>query len=291
MIEKRLLPAGAKSLLQTLQSGDHVAVPSVYVHSLAFSDHATLYFDNAVAICRLDGKPDYRIFTALYNMRHGMELWLKCLVRNHLIDRFLSHSFRFPKSTVEEVGNALKLSKKQGSQFQQTLCCLRNTLVDEITYPDKDPWKECSGPIYAQEGLDFMRKNPSLQRFYFAAICRVQIAGHDLSKLWDGADSLLRSYFYDAERASELGGEEKTRQTPQEIRALCQLLHHYDPRGDAFRYPTSPQGDWYMDLPHMNLNRLRVVAQNMADTVRAIDSVRSQQYECTDVSGRTGSSL
>jgi hypothetical protein len=58
---------------------------------MAFNSHARAYLNNAAAICEDTGMSDYRIFMALYGIRHGIELWLKCVWSNERIDRALGH--------------------------------------------------------------------------------------------------------------------------------------------------------------------------------------------------------
>jgi hypothetical protein len=49
------------------------------------------------------------------------------------------------------------------------------------------------------------------------------------------------------------------------------LLSNWDPSGDGFRYPCSLSGDWYRQLPPLNLAWLGDFAESMESTVLAYE--------------------
>lgn len=278
------IPPAAASLLRELQQGRNIAVPSVYAHSMAFSDHALLYLDNAVAFCRPDGVADFRVFAALYGIRHGMELWLKCLLRNQEIDRFLNHAFRQQQQSFAEVCEALGLTKKQKLPFQRSLCCLRNTIEDGMGFPDSDPWSKRMEEAWAEKGLVVLRGHPDMDRAEFAAGCQVRLSGHSLMTLWTEAEHLVRSFHPSGGGYDPWIDIPAPEVDPDQIRALVELLHHYDKDGDAFRYPASLNGSWHDGLPHLDLRALGELARRMVNTVRSVTSVRQVAYEEATVS-------
>lgn len=278
------LPPAAASLLRELQQGQNIAVPSVYAHSMAFSDHALLYLDNAVAFCRPDGVADFRVFAALYGVRHGLELWLKCLLRNQEIDRFLSHAFGHQEQSFAEVCDARGLTKKQKLPFQMSLCCLRNIIQDGMGFPDSDPWSKRMEETWADKGLVMLRGLPEMDRARFALGCQVRLSGHSLLALWNEAEHLVRSFHPSGGSYDPWLDIPAPEVDPDEIGALVELLHHYDKDGDAFRYPASLNGSWHDGLPPLDLRVLGELAQRMVNTVRSVTSVREVAYEQATVS-------
>lgn len=275
----------AKELLSRLQEGKNIAVPSIYIDPLAFSDHAHLYFENAAALCRAPtNNNDFSIFSVLYNIRHGMELWLKCLLRNQLMDRFLTQTFQIPSATLEKISEKLGLQKSHRIQFQQTLCCLRNVYVEGIKFPDADPWAVNVGPSQANQGLEYLSEHPSLDRHRFALICRVQIGSHNLFKLWKEADHLIRSFHPNEMSLTPYYDGPAPGQTSDEVAEICHLLHSLDPGGDAFRYPATSKGHWHTHLPHFDLARLGTLAEGMANTVQSFEIIRDEAYNSATVS-------
>src|SRR5690554_2025537 len=90
-----------KDILSELQRGKHIAMLSVYLSSLVFSEHVRMYFENAKHLC-VGSASDFNVWGVLYGIRHGLELWLKCLIRNRIIDRFLESVFFFPSCSFDE---------------------------------------------------------------------------------------------------------------------------------------------------------------------------------------------
>jgi hypothetical protein len=64
-----------------------------------------------------------------------------------------------------------------------------------------------------------------------------------------------------------------------EIVSACELFMALDPNGDAFRYPTSPTGEWYMQVPPISLEALARLAGDLEQTVRCYSSLMSDAYE------------
>jgi hypothetical protein len=280
----REMPAPARVLLRQLQGGDDVAIPSVYVHSLAFSDHARLYFDNAAAISRPDGVGDFRVFAALYSLRHGLELWLKCLLRNDLIDRFLAQVFAVPEAEFTTLADSLGLSRKERVPFQRSLCCLRNVLVDGIKFPEADPWRQRMETRWADEAIEFLRQEPHLPRSRFAMSCHVRLPGHNVKELWEAARSHAACFIAKGETYAQRIAVPTPASGIEEIGALAELVAFYDEDGDAFRYPSSLDGGWHTELPHLDPVRLGELAGRMHDTVLCTSSLRSDAYDNATVS-------
>jgi hypothetical protein len=283
MPDQKDLPENAKALLAKLQKGPNVAVPSVYVHCLAFSDHAQLYLDNAVSMCRQDGADDFRVFGVLYCLRHGLELWLKCLLRNRQIDLFLAEAFNEPGLDFEGLMSSLGFKRKEKRPFQRALCTMRNVLVDGISLPDQDPTRVRQEVRWANKGLDHLRATPELQRDRFAMLCPVRLPTHSLESAWEATADLVES-FSDAGRGIGQQLDVQARVSSSEFEALVALLQHYDPNGDAFRYPVSLDGNWHGDLPPLSLDALRDLAERARDTVLFFQVVRHVAYERATVS-------
>jgi len=281
---QREIPALASALLRQLQGGENAAIPSVYVHSLAFSDHARLYLDNAATISRPDGVGDFRVFAALYSLRHGFELWLKCLLRNDLIDRFLEQVFAVPKANFTMLADGLDLSKNERIPFRRSLCCLRNVLIDGTKFPEEDPWQQRMETRWADEALAYLRREPQLPRSRFAMNCHVRIAGHNVKELWAEARTHAASFIAEGEAYAQRIDVPSPASRIEEIGALAELVAFYDEDGDAFRYPSSLDGDWHSELPHLDLVRLGELATRMRDTILCTTSLRSDAYANATIS-------
>lgn len=281
---QREIPASASALLRQLQGGEDVAIPSIYLHSMAFSDHARLYFDNAAAISRPDGVGDFRVFAAMYSLRHGLELWLKCLLRNDLIDRFLAQVFAMPEAGFITLAEHYGMSKKERVPFQRSLCCLRNVLVDGIKFPEADPWRQRMETRWADEALVYLRSKPRLPRSRFAMSCHVRLPGHDVKELWEAARSHAASFIAEGVSYAQRIAVPSPASGVEEIGALAELVAFYDEDGDAFRYPSSLDGAWHAELPHLDLVRLGELATRMHDTVLCTSSLRSDAYDSATVS-------
>jgi len=282
--DKPPLPAAAAALLHELQQGKSIAVPSVYSHSMAFSDHALLYADNAVALCRPDGMGDFRIFAALYSLRHGLELWFKCLLRNQEIDRFLAHVFRHTDQSFSEVCEARGLSRSERIPFQRSLCSLRNIFEDGMRFPDSNPWSKRMEERWANKALVLLRGRPELNRSRFALSCQVRLPGHSLAALWAEAEHLVRSFHPSGGSYDPWLDVPPPEVAPDEFAALVELLHHYDQDGDAFRYPSSLDGSWHHGLPHFGLKPLGELASRLTSTIRSVMEIRRVAYEHATIS-------
>lgn len=266
----------ASALLAELQHGSNLAVPSVYPGSLAFSDHARLYFDNAAALCRTGAMDDFRVFGVLYHLRHGLELWLKCLLRNKMIDGFLARLYEDPAESLdlERVSNSLGLEPKQQKDLRASLCAFRNVGVDGMIYPEC--WKVRMESHWADRALVHLRGTGDEPRDSFAVFWRVRLPGHDLQALWEETGASVRGMHYPAScHARESFG---ALPSVGRIEAICSLLHHYDADGDAFRYPVSLAGKWHYGLPSLSLEALGGLSSELANAVGSFASFRGEVY-------------
>ncbi len=160
MLIRELTP-NARTLLAKLGDGSNVADAPANVGAFAYSTLARAFLSNARRLCLDDHMSDFRVYGALYSMRHGLELLLKCIARNDLIDTML-RSVMTIGQPFGDVCTSLKLERKTKTSFQQALCTMRNILEDGITFPDCRT-KNIDLPS-TERALEFLRKNPDLPR-------------------------------------------------------------------------------------------------------------------------------
>lgn len=275
------LSIDAATLLEELQCGENVAEADIYPSSLAFSSHAELFISNAAAMAEPDGMDDYRIFGVLYLLRHGMELWLKCFVKNAVIDEFLSQIFS-SQGGFNEIAEAVgQKETKQKEPLRRALCVFRNVLEDRTVYPEC--WKVRMEERWAEKAVEFMRTNRKLPRERFASLCQIRMPSHGLKDLWLKAEAHIIELHPHVLSYSGIV-DVPLPESPARIRAMCELLDHYDPEGDAFRYPVSLAGKWHTGLPHFSLEALGKAAKLLAGTVCSFTAARTEAYESTTLS-------
>lgn len=256
---------GARAMLWALRGGEgNIAEPKIYPGVEAFEDHARAFFNNAEALCESGRAVDFAVFGALYCFRHGLELWLKGLSQIHLLDEVLSAILEGKDleqvTEVAQKGCDTKRKREaRRNELIRALCVVRN--VDNgLRYP------ACHqvniGPEFAQERLSKGR----IDSHSLSISWPISIHGHDLRALWSETKDLVRERHAVAHENNEiyLGGELLD---PDEIEALCDLLGAWDNDGDAFRYPCSLTGDWFLHLPSLNLDKLAKMASAMESTV------------------------
>lgn len=259
----------ARGLLSTLRGdGRDIAEPNIYPGVDAFSDHAQTYFSNAASLCEHHNGHDFAVFGVLYGLRHGLELWLKWIIQNEVLAQVVGASRRKPdlaalivvaQSTCDESKRRERQQRKD--QLIKALCVMRN--VDaHILHPRCQI--ENIGESFAQEQLS----KGTIDRYRLQLSWPVPIHGHDLRSLWKDAELLVDIGHDDAcLRAMYSGTGDPL--TPRQIGAVCDLLGTWDKDGDAFRYPCSLGGAWYMHLPPLDLRALQKLAVGMEATVLA----------------------
>jgi hypothetical protein len=129
------LTPNAKALLARLQSGTNTANAPANIGAFAYSVLARAFLSNAQGLCRDEGLSDFRVYGALYALRHGFELMLKCIVRNDLMDTTLRVLMTAGLS-FDDVCRQLGANKKEKASLQHSLCVMRNVLEDRVTFPD-----------------------------------------------------------------------------------------------------------------------------------------------------------
>lgn len=270
------LSSSAKQLLNQLREGEgsDIGVPSVYAGAMAFSSHAEAYFSNAARLCEEPDAHDFCVFGALYGIRHGLELWLKALLINNMIDDALE-SIVEGACCSEKVAHALKLDSKQKQHQFRSLCILRNACEDGLVYP------ECVekniDPSSADRAVCFIRQNGHLEWYKLAYAWTVPTPGHGIQELW----AKVRQWVEElhpavSAHASYTGcGSPMSR---EELGAVCELVHHWDPGGDTFRYPLALDGRWNIGLPALSLKALGELARSLQGTALGYESLLTESY-------------
>jgi hypothetical protein len=273
--EQPLSPA-AEHLLERLQYGDgrDIGVPSVYAGAMAFSSHAEAYLGSAARLCEEPDAHDFCIFGALYGIRHGLELWLKCLVINSMIDAALDE-IAGGAASADAVAESLCLKKDQRRQLVRSLCTLRNCCEDGLVYPNCI--NQNIDSTWADKAVRFIQGNGQLERYKFAIVWTVPVPGHDLLDLWRRIEQWVR------ELSAAVSAKAQTTgcgfpMSPDDLAAVCELIHWWDPGGDTFRYPSSLDGRWNADLPALNLKTLGSLARGLQETVLGYDNLLEESY-------------
>jgi hypothetical protein len=264
----------AEALLAQLRVGGNVAQPSANVGEFAYSTLARAFLSNAHGLCADVGLSDFRVYGALYSLRHGLELMLKCIVRNDLIDETL-RAMMTPGVSFEDVCNKLKLKKLERTQLLVAICAMRNVLEDRIIHPDCYT-KNVDAPSAAR-ALRFARQNPDIERNRFAVVWTSTAFGHDLAELWTMAKPTVDSFAGDARRhAQEIGFPAPF--TSRDLDPIVKLLGALDDGGDGFRYPSSLSGAWYAALPTLSLEALGRLIKRLESTCTVFESIREHCY-------------
>jgi hypothetical protein len=273
------LTQDAQSLLAQLRVGGNVADARASIGAFAFSSHAQAFFSNAIALCDDDGLSDFRVYGALYSLRHALELMLKCIVRNEMIDATLS-VLMIPELSFDDACTRLSLKKPERKLLLHAVCVLRNLLEDSIVYPRCH--NENIDVGFAQRALEYLRQNPSLPRDRFSIVWASTAFGHDLNELWREAAPTITRLSADARRhAQEIGFDPPL--TVAELRPIIELIAALDDGGDGFRYPSSLYGEWYVAAPCLSLEALRELIERLDSTCTIFSSVREQCYSMATV--------
>ena len=271
----------AKALLAELRNGANVANPPANIGEFAYSALAQAFFSNARGLCRDDGLSDFRVYGALYSLRHGLELMLKCIVRNDLIDATL-RALMTAGPSFEDVCKKLgpEVRGKKRMQLQRSLCTIRNVIEDELSFPDSRT--KNIDAASADRAVRFLQKNPELPRDRFGIAWSSTAFGHDLSELWAQARSTIDAMAVDADQiAQELGFAPPL--ATAEVERVVELLAALDDGGDGFRYPSSLEGDWYVALPAMSLEALGALVSKLESTCTVFESVRAHCYSMATI--------
>lgn len=267
----------ARHLLQELGDGDgaDIAVPSVYAGAMALTTHAMAYLETASQLCAEPRSHDFAVFGAFYGIRHGLELWLKCIVINEMIDRALE-AISNGATDLEAVANAAgQLNKKQKEHLCRSLCALRNVDEERIVAPDC--YTKNISEEHARRAIAYVRQNGGEPRYKLGCAWSVPVPEHSLQTLWDSAQTMVR----DLHPAVEADAQRTGCGHPTSIErlvAVIELLDKLDPGGDAFRYPSSLTGNWNTHLPCVSLPALGALAEQLKETVLGYDSVMTESY-------------
>lgn len=270
------MPNGAARLLARLQKGDSFGIPSVYPGWATFSDHAQVYLESAVAVASHGPPADFAVFSALFCLRHGLELWLKCIIRNELIDSFLVAAMADEGLPLPDVLAAVPgLRTGQHAAITTALVVLQNVRERRLVYPEC--WTENLSET--ESALNFLRANRDLSRNYFADVCRVQVSGHRLDKLWTQAKATITGGLHREVASTAPMYFQEPVVAASEIENAVLLMHHLDPGGTVLRYPEERSGEPNTELPAMHLPALSALAGSLNNTLMAYSAVRSEVYD------------
>lgn len=279
----RTLTQGASRLLAKLNTDDHgvVAVPSVYPNSMANFAHAEAFLDNAIHLCRNPDAPDFAIFGALLFIRHGLELWMKGMINNRMVDQIID-AIADGVADVHGLGTRLGLNKGQRRNLVQTLCEALPALKTGVAVHDFHTVEV--NEARAQEAVEFIRDNPHLERFRLDFAWCVHVPHHGLAGHWKVVEPLVREFHFDVAQQERTPGEWDP-WSAEEVSSLVEFLDYYDPDGDAFRYPSSLSGEWRTSLPALSLHKLGDLASQLRDTVKSYEWFLTAEYECHRLGG------
>lgn len=277
------LSTKASRLLARLRVGTNVADPTPNIGAMAYSTLAQAFFSNARSLCNDEGLSDFRVYGALYSLRHGLELMLKCIVRNERIDRTLRELCR-PGLSFEAVCTNLDFNKRERAQLQLSVCVMRNVLQDRIMHPRC--FEENIDPASAERALEYLRQNPDIPRDRFALVWTSAALVHDLLELWQEAAPTIDEFAGDARRhAEEIGFPVPL--TREDLEPIVELLAALDDGGDGFRYPSSRSGLWYTAVPSLSLVAVGDLVEKLEATCVVFESVRSECYSNATVTHPT----
>jgi hypothetical protein len=285
-------PVEFRRLLASLQDGMDISEPALYQNSLAQSDYSVIFTSNASELVDNTAMTDFAVPGALYMIRHGLELWLKCILANRDLDRLLKlitqEDLSFDDLCAHDVmtaGRTVRLQNANAAALRRGLCIMRNVLEDGLRYP------ECRHKRmetrYADRALTFLRRNPSTPRKRLGVLYVPLIGGHELFRLWEQAEP----YIHDLRRGAQHHAEDVGGGAPLELghtKELCAFLHHLDPDGDALRYPFSLTGGWHDHQLRLSLKSVGKLARELTESTRSYTGYRGEVYVHTTVSDPMG---
>ncbi len=287
------LPEKGRSLLARLQQGPNTSESPLYHSSLAQSDYSVLFTSNASELVRATRMTDFAALGALYMIRHGLELWLKCVIANHCLDQILRVLIREGALSFEElcshdvmtIGRSKKARIANIAGLRRGLCVMRNTLVDGLGNPEC--WTKRISDYYANQALTFLRQHPSTPRQRIAIHYVPLVSDHNLEDLWTSAEPYVDGLRRGAQQhADDVGGGPPLELT--RLEELVVFLHHLDPDGDALRYPFSLRGEWYAHQLRLSLEAIGTLARDLTESTRCFRDYRSDVYEHGTVDDPSG---
>lgn len=256
------LSSDAARLLELWRQGNDLAVSKPVPNKFVFTDHALAYLENVQTLSK-SGNSDFAIFGALYSLRHGLELWLKCLLRNHQVEMFLAALFEDPSMDPKAAATRAGLREQFATTF--------NAGVAKLAGKKK---------LTNSESVAYLRANRQRARDFFVLAVNVRLAEHGLEKLLSRLnhqdDEFGRIVEASLERQRSLGESTDSAATAGEVRTLVELLDSLDPDGDAFRYPMGLDGGWHSHVPAVSLRALAKSASRLAELVRATNEYRDE---------------
>ncbi|MFO1077939.1 MAG: hypothetical protein U1E73_09475 [Planctomycetota bacterium] len=285
-------PAECRALLQRLRSGDDIAEPAFLHNSLALSDYAIVFMRSAQELMAKSGLPDFALPGGFYMMRHGLELWLKCILVSRNMDRLLRRivdsNDTFETLAADTSWMAVKskrLRSEVGESLKDALCTMRNVLVDGVVFPECRHVRQ--GNCDANAALAFLRSNRDTPRDRVAVLWMPPLEGHRLMELWDEAEPYVSDLRSGAEDEAESAGGGPV-MTMDGLRAVYTLFNHRDQRGDALRYPASLGGKWHLFSPRWSLRETSALAGELAETIQLYKEHRSMVYRFATVGDPDG---
>lgn len=267
----------ARGLLAELSDGDgaDIAVPSVYAGAMALATHAMAYLDVASQLCTEPRSHDFAVFGAFYGIRHGLELWLKCMVINDMIDRALEAIVN-GAADLDAVSTAVgPLNKKQREHLCRSVCALRNVNEDRIIAPDC--YTKNISEADAVRAIAYVKHNGGQPRYMLGYTWSVPVPGHGLQVLWQKAQPTIAELHTAVESSAQMSGCGHPASL-QRLAAAIEMLDKLDPDGDAFRYPSSLTGNWNTQLPCVSLPALGRLAEEIQETVLGYESLMTEAY-------------
>lgn len=274
--ELELSPA-ASELLGELSDGDgaDIAVPSVYAGNTALATHAMAYLEVASQLCSATRSHDFAVFGAFYGIRHGLELWLKCMVINDMLDRTLE-AISNGAADLDALSIAAgPLDKKQREHLCRSLCALRNLNEDGIVAPACYTMNISEAD--AVRAIAYIQQNGGQPRYMLGYAWSVPVRGHSLQTLWQKAQPMIRELHSAVESSAQMSGCGHPTSI-ERLAAAIELLDKLDPDGDAFRYPSSLTGNWNTQLPCVSLPALGALAEEIQETVLGFDLLMTESY-------------
>jgi hypothetical protein len=271
------LSQAARDLLEELSNGDgaDIAVPSVYAGAMALATHAQAYLDVASQLCAEPRSHDFAVFGAFYGIRHGLELWFKCIIINDMIDRTLE-AISGGAVDLDALTTVLDpLSKKQKEHLCRSLCAVRNVQEDKTVAPDC--YIKNVSEADAVRAIAYVKTNGKQPRYILGYAWSVPIPGHSLQKFWLKAQPIINGLRPQVASSADRAGCGRPTSI-ERLFAAVELFDKLDPDGDTFRYPSSLTGAWNTQLPCVSLRALGDLAEEIRETVLGYESLLAESY-------------
>ncbi len=255
----------------------------------AQSTYARLHLQNAADLLRASYHLDFAVPGALFLLRQGLELWLKCIASNLELDEILALVVR-ERPSFEELSKqdvitrerSKDVAKKNRHALSRGLCAFRSVHVDGLRAPEI--WTKRNQGNFPDQSIQAVADRSDFSRELFGLFYVPLIGGHDLRRLWAVAKANISSRCLAINSYGSLCGCDEQMDLTL-LDDLVEVLSRLDPDGDALRYPFSIRQEWHDQMPPMSKPWLEGAIGTTLSQIVNESGERSQRYALSTIGG------